>query len=78
MDKHDHQFFPMDARKVVWIDYMHKYIKGLRVYLAKEDINNLNVAKRKAVTLKRLHYLYHIFLFIISVLMLLFMFYVIY
>lgn len=56
MSHHDQEFFPCDVKRYDFKEFSYKYLWGLRTYIAKEPINNLEVAKRKLIKLKIAHY----------------------
>ncbi|XP_062553532.1 fatty acyl-CoA reductase wat-like [Armigeres subalbatus] len=56
MSEDDKQCFPADVRLVKWADFMNIYVLGLRKYILKENMNNLDQALRKFRTLKMAHY----------------------
>ena len=43
----DQQLFNFDMKKLDWIEYLRYYIRGMRVYLFKDDLSTLKAARRK-------------------------------
>ena len=43
----DKNMFPLDVRSLVWEDYFVDLTKGVRVYLSKEPLKNLEKARSK-------------------------------
>lgn len=56
MSQHDQEFFPCDVNRYDFKEFSYKYLWGLRTYIAKEPIDNMDAAKRKLVRLKIAHY----------------------
>lgn len=56
MTESDHRVFPCDIRNLNWTDYNRKYFLGLRVFWAKDSLNTLPVARKRAFKLKIAHY----------------------
>ncbi|KAJ6641422.1 Fatty acyl-CoA reductase wat [Pseudolycoriella hygida] len=56
MSPYDQEFFPCDVNRYDFKEYSYKYLWGLRTYIAKEPIDNLEAAKRKLIKLKIAHY----------------------
>lgn len=45
--RRDQELFDFNIRNVDWEDYSHHYIKGMRLYLFKDDLSTLEVARKK-------------------------------
>lgn len=56
MSEDDKECFPADIKLVKWADFMHIYVLGLRKYILKENLNNLEQALKKFRLLKLAHY----------------------
>lgn len=56
MSEDDKECFPADIKLVKWADFMHIYVLGLRKYILKENLNNLDQALKKFRILKLAHY----------------------
>lgn len=56
MTPHDQEFFPCDVNRYDFKEFSYKYLWGLRTYIAKEPIDNMDAAKRKLIKLKIAHY----------------------
>lgn len=56
MSEDDKLCFPADVRIVNWKDFVHIYCLGLRKYILKEDMNNLDQALKKFRILRLSHY----------------------
>lgn len=44
MTQEDKEIFPFDVNKIVWMDYFHLYLRGLRRYISGETEDNLKEA----------------------------------
>lgn len=69
----DSKFFPCDMRKINWDAFFTVYIVGLRRYMAKEDLTNVESAKRRYKRLAIIHYTL-LFIFYVSLLCLIYQF----
>ncbi|KAK6644997.1 hypothetical protein RUM43_001273 [Polyplax serrata] len=49
MSDRDKEIFYFNIADLNWTDYLDQYLKGLRVYLAKDDMSTLPEGRRKAV-----------------------------
>lgn len=47
LDNDDQKLFDFNMKTMDWIDYCHHYIKGMRLYLFKDDLSTLTAARRK-------------------------------
>ena len=47
LDPHDQQIFPFTMKNFNWEKYIEDYVKGIRVYLLKDDLNSLKVSQIK-------------------------------
>ncbi|KAL1379276.1 hypothetical protein pipiens_015019 [Culex pipiens pipiens] len=56
MTADDQTFFPVDIRRVKWAEFFPTYLLGLRKYIVRESLDNLEQAKRKFRLLKAAHY----------------------
>ncbi len=56
MSAYDQEFFPCDVNRYDFKEFSYKYLWGLRTYIAKEPIDNVDAAKRKLIKLKIAHY----------------------
>lgn len=56
MTPHDRNYFPVDVGRLDWDKFSPKYALGLRMYIAKEPMDNLEQARRKFVKLQAAHY----------------------
>lgn len=56
MSSYDQEFFPCDVNRYDFKEFSYKYLWGLRTYIAKEPIDNMDAAKRKLIKLKIAHY----------------------
>ncbi|XP_001868544.2 fatty acyl-CoA reductase wat [Culex quinquefasciatus] len=56
MTADDQTFFPVDIRRVRWAEFFPTYLLGLRQYIVRESLDNLEQAKRKFRLLKAAHY----------------------
>nr|QLI61999.1 fatty acyl-CoA reductase 9 [Streltzoviella insularis] len=61
----DKQIFNFDIACVDWSDYFYNYVRGVRVYLLKDDIETVPAGLRKHFKLKLIHYICSTILFII-------------
>lgn len=44
-DEEDKKIFNFDVRQIVWDDYLFDYVMGIKVYLLRENIDNLPSAR---------------------------------
>ncbi|XP_058829529.1 fatty acyl-CoA reductase wat-like [Topomyia yanbarensis] len=70
MLQEDREFFAADAKNLKWSYFFHTYLLGLRRYILRESLNNLEQAKKKYLKLKIAHgfllgFIYSVFLVII-------------
>lgn len=56
MNPVDHVVFPTEFAKLQWKDYGYPYILGLRTYMAKENIQNMDTAIARTKKLMLIHY----------------------
>lgn len=56
MNKSDQAFFPCDLELFHWKDFSYKYALGIKNYVLKENLNNVEDAKRKQFKMKIGHY----------------------
>lgn len=56
MSQEDREYFPIDVDRFNWQKFAPKYAIGLRKYIAKEPMDNLDRAKRKLEKLRIAHY----------------------
>ncbi|XP_055533195.1 fatty acyl-CoA reductase wat-like [Wyeomyia smithii] len=47
MTADDHRYFPCDVKKIDWAEFLANNLKGIRMYIMKESLDNLPDAKRK-------------------------------
>lgn len=47
MNSCDRQLFFMNIADICWLDYFKSYMKGIRIYLVKDDLGTLSEAKIK-------------------------------
>jgi fatty acyl-CoA reductase len=55
IDPEDQKIFNFDIRQVNWNDYLFDIIMGVKVYLLKEDIENLPEARNKLARMKQVN-----------------------
>jgi fatty acyl-CoA reductase len=55
LDGEDQKVFNFDIRQVNWDDYLFDYIMGVKVYLLKENIDNLPAARNNLARLKQVN-----------------------
>lgn len=67
MSQADEHAFQMDIKKIDWIEYLHTMVLGMRLYIAKDEINTIPTAKKRMRKLVVAHFLlkYALFAFII-------------
>lgn len=66
MNINDRTLFPMNMIDLNWMDFFRNYSKGICIYLLKDNMSNIEEAKRKANRLYILHYCCkHLFIYII-------------
>uniref|UniRef100_A0AC34QVW2 Fatty acyl-CoA reductase n=1 Tax=Panagrolaimus sp. JU765 TaxID=591449 RepID=A0AC34QVW2_9BILA len=53
IDDEDKKIFNFDVRQIIWDDYMFDYVMGIKVYLLKENIDNLPTARSNLAKLKQ-------------------------
>ncbi|KAK6633684.1 hypothetical protein RUM44_004291 [Polyplax serrata] len=70
MSDRDKEIFYFNIADLNWTDYLDQYLKGLRVYLAKDDMSTLPEGRRKAVKLQIAHYTLVTFLYLLGFYML--------
>lgn len=51
----DANYFPCDVRRMKWLEYIHVYGKGMRLFLGKESMDTLAEGKRRKIQLQILH-----------------------
>lgn len=56
MDERDRLYFPIDIGHFNWNKFTPHYTLGIRKYIAKESLENMDRAKRKHFQLKIAHY----------------------
>lgn len=56
MDERDRKFFPVDVGSFSWQKFAPAYSLGIRKYIAKETMENLDSAKRKYFYFQIAHY----------------------
>lgn len=47
LDRKDQELFNFDMKSMDWKEYSHHYIKGMRLYLFKDDLSTVESARRK-------------------------------
>jgi alcohol-forming fatty acyl-CoA reductase len=47
LNEHDQKLFYFDMESLDWVDYIKEYMKGMRVYLFKDDLSNAAEARKK-------------------------------
>lgn len=55
MNTSDRAFFPCDLDAFYWKDYSYKYALGIKSYVLKENLNNVEDAKSKQFKLRIAH-----------------------
>lgn len=61
MSLHDQEFFPCDVSRYDFKEFSYKYLWGLRTYMLKEPIDNIDAARRKLFILRIAHYVVLVF-----------------
>ena len=61
----DQNKFPFDIRKLNWDSYIRSYVRGSRVYILKEPLDQVDEALRHSKRMKAIHYGTMIILFLI-------------
>lgn len=61
MSTHDQEYFPCDVNRYDFKEYSYKYLWGLRTYIVKEPIDNVDAARRKLFKLRIAHYFVLVF-----------------
>lgn len=47
LGRRDQEMFDFNMKTMDWEEYSHHYIKGMRLYLFKDDLSTLESAKKK-------------------------------
>lgn len=47
LGQRDQEIFDFNIKNVNWEEYSHHYLKGMRVYLFKDDLSNVDAARNK-------------------------------
>lgn len=45
--KRDQELFDFNMKTMDWVEYSYHYIKGMRLYLFKDDLSTLESARKK-------------------------------
>lgn len=61
MDERDRTFFPVDVGSFSWTKFAPAYSLGIRKYIAKESMDNLDSARRRFFYLRIAHYIALVF-----------------
>lgn len=56
LDSQDQEMFPFTMQNFDWHSYMDNYVKGIRIYLLKDDMKTL---ERSKVKCNRFYYIHH-------------------
>ncbi|XP_063703930.1 fatty acyl-CoA reductase wat-like isoform X2 [Culicoides brevitarsis] len=62
LDESDQKLFDFNLKGLDWFEYLRYYIRGMRVYLMKDDLSTLEASKRKWNRFYWLHQLLKLFL----------------
>lgn len=63
LDESDQQLFDFNMKNMDWFHYLKYYIRGMRIYLFKDDLSTLEASRRKWRRFYWLHQLVKLFLF---------------
>ncbi|XP_043286437.1 fatty acyl-CoA reductase wat-like [Venturia canescens] len=69
LETKDQQIFRFDMRQLNWKKYFKNYIKGVRVYLFKDDLSTLEASRKKSERFRSINATIKIFLCAISLLL---------
>lgn len=62
LEDNDQKLFDFNIKTLDWFEYLRYYIRGMRVYLMKDDLSTLEASKRKWNRFYWLHQLLKLFL----------------